>query len=181
MVFLRKVDRTILQLQRFLAIAGAVFIVLGVSCGALFRYVLDSSFHGLEELMVIAAFWMYFMGASCASYEKKHITAEVFSVYCTNALLRKLVAFTAALITFGLSALYTLWGWDFLSWSLEAGGETTRLQIPLAVGQSAVFIGFMLMTWYFFVNLVSQTKDLFSPAKPLLKTEKTSADLSQGC
>ncbi|UTW11636.1 TRAP transporter small permease [Marinobacterium rhizophilum] len=181
MGFLRKVDRALLRLQRFLAIAGGVFIVLGVSCGALFRYVLDSSFHGLDELMVIAAFWMYFMGASCASYEKKHITAEAFSVYCTNALLRKLVAFTAAAITFGLSALYTVWGWDFLRWSLEAGGETTRLQIPLAVGQSAVFIGFTLMTWYFFVDLLSQSKSLFLPAKPLLKTEKTQSDLSPGC
>ncbi|MBY4677204.1 TRAP transporter small permease [Marinobacterium arenosum] len=162
MGYLNKTARLVLRLQRLLAIAGTVFIVLGVSCGALFRYVLGVSFHGLEELLVIAAFWMYFMGASCASYEKKHITAEAFSIYCTWPLLRKLVACLAAAITFGLSALYTVWGWDFLTWSIEAGGETTRLQIPLAVGHSAVFVGFLLMSGYFLVDLISQFKSLIS-------------------
>lgn len=168
MGLLRKFDRAILRLQRLLAIAATVAIVLGVSCGALFRYVLDSSFHGLEELLVIAAFWMYFMGASCASHARKHITAEAFSVYCTIPLLRKSVAFASAAITFGLSALYTVWGWDFLSWSIAAGGETTRLQIPLAIGHSAVFIGFGLMSWYFLIDLASQAKNLFSSQAPAL-------------
>lgn len=157
------VDRLVLRLQRSLAIAGSIFIALGVGCGALFRYVLGTSLHGLEELLIIAAFWMYFMGASCASHARKHITAEAFSIYCTRPLLRKLVAVVAASITFGLSALYTVWGWEFLSWSIEAGGKSTRLQIPLAIEHSAVFIGFLLMSWYFFVDLVAKVKILFVP------------------
>jgi TRAP-type C4-dicarboxylate transport system permease small subunit len=153
-------SKTILKLQRTLAISGSIFIVLGVSCGAFFRYVLGVSFHGLEELLVIGSFWMYFVGASYASYERKHISAEVFSIYCTVPSLRYSVAILADLITFGLSALYTFWGWEFLTWSLEAGGQTARLQIPLVVGHSAVFFGFALMSSYFFIDLLRQVQNL---------------------
>ena len=154
------INDTALKMQRTLAIAGSLFIVLGVSCGAFFRYVLGISFHGLEELLLIGSFWMYFIGASYASYEGKHITAEVFSIYCKIPTLRYSVAILADLITFSLSVLYTFWGWEFLAWSMEAGGQSTRLQIPLAVGHSAVFFGFSMMSCYFFVDLLRQVQNL---------------------
>ncbi len=154
------INNAALKIQRILAISGSLFIILGVCCGAFFRYVLGVSFHGLEELLIIGSFWMYFIGASYASYEGKHITAEVFSIYCKIPTLRYSVAILADLITFSLAALYTIWGWEFFMWSLEAGGQSTRLQIPLAVGHSAVFFGFAMMSCYFFVDLLRQIQNL---------------------
>jgi len=154
------ISKTTLNIQKTLAIACSIFIVLGVGSGAFFRYVLGVSFHGLEELLVIGSFWMYFIGASYASHEGKHISAEVFSVYCSIPVLRYSVAVLADLITVGLSLLYTYFGWEFLVWSFDAGGKTSRLQIPLVVGHSAVFVGFFLMSCYFFTDLLSQVNNL---------------------
>lgn len=164
MAFLKRIDRTMLQLQKLLALAGTVLIVLGVSSGALCRYLLGVSFHGLEELLVIAAFWMYFMGAAYASHTRSHITAEVFSIYCTIPWLKNSVAVLAASITFGLSALYTYWGWQFFAWSLKSGGETTVLQMPLVLGHSAVFLGFAFMSWYFLIELIARLREFRTPA-----------------
>ncbi|MGO3346326.1 MAG: TRAP transporter small permease [Marinomonas sp.] len=154
------ISNKILTLQEILAVLCSVFIVLGVGSGAFFRYVLGVSFHGLEELLVIGAFWMYFIGASYASHKGKHISAEVFSVYCSIPVLRYSVSVLANFITVGLSILYTYFGWEFLVWSFEAGGTTSRLQIPLVFGHSAVFVGFFLMSCYFFNDLMGEVKKL---------------------
>jgi len=161
MLLKNNISKASLNIQKSIAIAGSVFIVLGVSCGAFFRYVLGISFHGLEELLVIASFWLYFSGASYASYKNKHIRAEVFSIYYTQPTLRHLVAIFASLITTSLSILYSFWGWEFLIWSIDAGGQTTRLQIPLAIGHSAVFFGFSLMSCYFLLELLQKAKEFY--------------------
>ncbi|MEL0615032.1 TRAP transporter small permease, partial [Marinomonas arenicola] len=75
------------------------------------RYVLGVSFHGLEELLVIGTFWMYFIGASYASHKGKHISAEVFSFYCSNPILRYSVSLLSNFITVSLSVLYTYYCW----------------------------------------------------------------------
>lgn len=160
MGLIKTISDAALKIQRILAISCSLFIIFGVCSGAFFRYVLGVSFHGLEELLIIGSFWMYFIGASYASYDGKHITAEVFSIYCKIPTLRYSVAVLADLITFSLAALYTVWAWGFFMWSIEAGGLSTRLQIPLAVGHSAVFFGFAMMSCYFFVDLLKQIKNL---------------------
>ncbi len=138
---------------------GAV-IVLIVGVGALLRYLFKTDLYGAEEFLTIAAFWMYFMGAVYATHTRKHISAEVFSTYCSNVTLRRAVHFFQLGVTIALALLFSYWGWTFFYWSLTEGGKSTVWQIPLVVSHTAVSLGFVMMTCYFIAHLIGDAADL---------------------
>jgi TRAP-type C4-dicarboxylate transport system substrate-binding protein len=155
-----KLDRIIKGSQRFIMIVCSGIIVLIVGVAALLRYLVGVDLYGAEEFLTIAAFWMYFIGAIYATHTRSHISAEVFSVYCRNATLRRLVHFFQLGVTIALSLLYTYWGWGFFYWSLTEGGTSTVWQIPLVVSHTAVSLGFVMMSWYFILEFAGDAADL---------------------
>ena len=145
----------LLRLQRLVMILCSGFIITAVAAVAFQRYVFEGNLYGIEEYISFAAFWMYFMGASYATHIRSHISAEVFSIYCTHEPTRIVVSMLRSIITLGLCLLFTVWGWEFFYWSLTEGGKTTVWQMPLVIGHSSVFVGFIMMSWYFLVELLS--------------------------
>lgn len=125
------------------------FIVLVISTSAIMRYFLDRDIYGIEELITIAAFWMYFAGAVYASKTRRQISAELFSMFTKNGNILFGIALVQRSITFLLCLIYAWWGWEFISWSFLSGGKTTLWQIPIYVGQSSVFLGLVCMLIYF--------------------------------
>jgi TRAP-type C4-dicarboxylate transport system substrate-binding protein len=157
---LTRLDRFIKTSQRLIMIACSAVIVLIVGVAALLRYLFGTDLYGGEEFLTIAAFWMYFMGAVYATHTRSHISAEVFSIYCRNVRLRRLVHFFQLGVTVALALLYSYWGWSFFHWSLTEGGSSTVWQIPLVVSHTAVALGFVMMAWYFMLQLVGDAADL---------------------
>jgi len=150
------------KIQRLIMITTTAFIIASVGTAAAMRYIFGKDLYGAEEFITIAAFWMYFMGAVYATHTRSHITAEIFSTLCRNAFIRRGVYLFAAVTTIGLSLLYTWWGWEFFYWSLTEGGKTTVWQVPLVVGHTAVFLGFVGMSWYFVQNFVEDVADILN-------------------
>ncbi len=157
---LNTLDRIAKATQRFIMIVCSAVIVLIVGVAALLRYLFGTDLYGAEEFLTIAAFWMYFMSAVYATHTRSHISAEVFSAFCKYVPLRRLVHFLQLGITVALAVLYSYWGWYFFYWSLTEGGKSTVWQIPLVVSHSAVFLGFVLMAWYFILQLIGDIADL---------------------
>lgn len=137
------------KIVTFIMIATASFIVLVISTSAIMRYFMDQDIYGIEELITIAAFWMYFAGAVYATKTRRQISAELFSMFTKNGKILYGIALAQRLITLSLCLIYAWWGWEFVSWSFLSGGKTTLWQIPLYVGQSSVFLGLVCMLVYF--------------------------------
>lgn len=157
---LTKLDHFIKASQRFIMVFCSAVIVLIVGISALLRYLFSADLYGAEEFLTIAAFWMYFMGAVYATHTRSHISAEVFSTFCRNATIRRSVYFFQMGVTVALALLYSWWGWKFFFWSLTEGGKSTVWQIPLVVSHAAVSIGFVMMTWYFILQLIGDVADV---------------------
>jgi TRAP-type C4-dicarboxylate transport system permease small subunit len=147
-------SQALLRLQRIVAISASVFITCGVAASAILRYVFKTSLFGLEELILIAAFWMYFIGASYAASRQQHLSAEIVSVYCHSPRIRAGIGLIADAITLSLSLLYTYWGAQFFYWGITEGGVTPVYRIPIVVSQAAIFVGFILMSWYFLIDFL---------------------------
>ncbi|MEH6578425.1 MAG: TRAP transporter small permease [Amphritea sp.] len=162
MSLLRGLNRLQLNLQAVLMVLASVFIVIGVSAMAIMRYVFESNLYGAEEIILICAFWMYFLGAGYASYQSKHICAEVFSVYCKSETIKLVVRALAESITVGLSALYTYWAIELVLRSYASGGMTPVWRIPLVTVHFAILFGFILITVYSARGLKLTIRSLFS-------------------
>lgn len=131
-----------------LMLLSALFVVAAVAAGAVARYVFRKDIYGIEELTTIAAFWMYFMGAIYATKTRQQISAEMLSAFTSRPVILYCGALLQRLVTFALCLVFTWWGWVFFHWSLMNGGKTNLWQIPVIVGQSSVFIGFVGMLAY---------------------------------
>lgn len=132
----------------------ATFVVLAVGAGAIMRYVFRRDIYGVEELITIAAFWMYFAGAIYATKYRQQIAAEMFSIFTQNPVALWTSVFLQRSITLLLCLIYTWWGWEFFWWSMNSGGKTNLWQIPIYVGQSSVFVGLIGMLAYFIRDLI---------------------------
>jgi TRAP-type C4-dicarboxylate transport system, small permease component len=149
---LLRFGRTVLWLQKAVMIVTSAFIVVSVGSIAIQRYVFRGDLYGMEEFITLAAFWMYFIGAAYATHIRSHISAEIFSIYCTHHGLRQAVALVRTGLTVALALLYTYWAGQMFAWSLAEGGRTTVWQIPLVTTHTAILVGFVLMSWYFLVE-----------------------------
>jgi TRAP-type C4-dicarboxylate transport system substrate-binding protein len=160
MVIFEAIDTSLKTAQRIIMVACAAFIVCAVGTGAILRYLFGMDLYGAEEFITIAAFWLYFAGAVYATHTHRHISAEIVSTYVHNARTRLIIHLFRGVVTVGLALLYSVWAWDFFYWSMTDGGWTTVWQIPLVVAHTAVFVGFVLMAWYFLVDLVGDVNNL---------------------
>lgn len=157
-----KVGTTAKLIQRVVLIIMSVFTVGAVGTGAVMRYVFQKDLYGAEEFITIAAFWLYFTGAIYATHTRKHISAEIFSTFCKNVKIRRIVYFLSATLTLLLALLYSYWGWQFFYWSMTEGGRSLVWQIPLVLGHTAVFVGFVFMAYYFLANIKEDIADILN-------------------
>ena len=147
-------DNLFEKIVSVIMVTSAAFVVLAVGTSAIMRYFIRRDIYGVEELITIAAFWMYFAGAVYATKTRQQISAEMFSMFTKNSKFLYGIAVTQRSVTLLLCLIYAWWGWEFISWSVSGGGKTTLWQIPLYVGQSAVFLGLVCMLVYFVRDLI---------------------------
>jgi len=137
----------LIQIQRWILIASSIFLVLIMCLEVLLRYVFKTDLYGTEEIVVIFAFWLYFMGSSYGSYIKRHVKADVIS----QMLSKKNQAFLTViirLITSVLCCLFTYWAIDMIGYSLKYMPKTTGLGIPIVISQFSILVGYSLMSFY---------------------------------
>lgn len=155
----------LLKLQKFILIASSILIIAGVSLVVLFRYILKVNLFGMEEIIIIGAFWLYFIGGAYGTYDKSHISADFLSSYVKNIKIKSSIQLFTSLLTLAICLLYTFWSVEFFQWTYSSGAKTTALHIPVIFSQSAITVGFFLMSFYLLVYLIQDTKKLLSLLK----------------
>ena len=98
-----------------------VFMVLLVSLGVFFRYVLNASLSWYDEFASFLLVWLTFYGAVVASYRRRHIGFEVVVDRFTPST-RKIVELIAESCVLGFQAVLFYHGWLLMQ---KMGDETT--------------------------------------------------------
>jgi TRAP-type C4-dicarboxylate transport system permease small subunit len=124
-----------------LAVTFLVFIQV------ILRYVLHHPLMGIEEMLLFPTIWLYFLGGAIASRDRNHIECRVVTMYVQGTALHIANALKAA-----ISLVVALWltygAYEYLRYALRVGKESDMLYIPLVLGESALFIGLLLMCTY---------------------------------
>jgi TRAP-type C4-dicarboxylate transport system permease small subunit len=98
-------------------------------------------------LLLFPTIWLYFLGGAIASRERSHIECRVVTMYVSGASLHIANAIKAA-ISLGVVIWLTYAAYDYFRYALRVGKESDMLYIPLVLGESALFIGLLLMSIY---------------------------------
>ncbi|SDX89161.1 TRAP-type C4-dicarboxylate transport system, small permease component [Acetomicrobium thermoterrenum DSM 13490] len=137
----------LVKIQEWILTLASIFVVLIMCVEVFLRYVVKSDLFGLEEIVVIAAFWLYFMGSSYGVYEKSHVKADIIPQMLKpgqRAFLSVLIHFTMA----ALCILYSAWAVEMVHYSIVWMPRTTGLRIPIFISQTSILAGYVLMSLY---------------------------------
>jgi len=139
--------------QRSILIICNLAIMIIVVASFLARYLFSLDFYGAEEILLVFAFWLYFIGAAGGSFEKSHIEADfIQSIYGDTAATRK-ISLLRDIVEIAVLLVLTYWSFLLIQFAVERWPVTPGWKIPLLVPQSAIAIGFILMTLHSIIHL----------------------------
>ncbi len=159
------IDNFICKIQEYICIVTGVIVCLLIVAAAFMRYVLAKDFYGSEELILLTAFWLYFMGSSLAARDDTHINADMTSLFVKNEKIKEKIALIKYILSFLISILTTKWSFGYILWSMSLNPKTNVLKIPLTLSQIPILISFVLMDIYLFGYIIKTLKKIKGEGK----------------
>ena len=165
------------KIQELLIVICASVSTLIFVVEVVIRYVLKIDFLGYDELVLLFASWLYFIGGSYAMYKKEHISADMLPLFLKGRVLQVTRVVVDWLI-FAITLVLAIWGVDFFLYAMSRTANTTVWKIPLLVSQSALSVGYVLMAFYALVYGLEDTLLAIADGKKL-RNEKRKGDCEQ--
>ena len=148
-----KAWNVLLAFQRFVSACTTVVVVLVLGIVVVARYIFEMNVLGYDEIIMVAAYWMYFIGSSYASWEESHVAADIlFQISSPKAQLSLSIFSKSCQVLLGFPLIYL--AYDLIKWDWIANPMTIDWGIPLIIPQASIFVGFILMTFYSFVYIL---------------------------
>ena len=143
----------LLKFQRIILVF-VTCVAIGVLGGAVTsRYVFHCDFRGYDEIVLVVAFWMYFIGSSHASFEESHVAVDIVEQNFSRKTALKVGIFSKLLQIFiGIPLIYL--SYEMLVWDIQFNPRTADWSIPFFIPQVSMLIGFALMTFYSLIYIL---------------------------
>jgi len=149
----------IVKILKNLIIWSNLVVAVLVTCTAAMRYLFKMDLYGVDELILLAAFILYFSGSAYGAHRGSHICADILSNYLKAPKVKTIVTSFTAFLTFTLSVIFSWLGVKMFTWQWMTQGKTQIWKIPLWVPQGFIAICLVLMSIYFFIWFIRRVKD----------------------
>lgn len=127
-----------------ISLAGAL-LTLMVFVTVIARYVFKQDIFGGEEIILLLAWWLYFLGGIGGSQEDSQIKADMISIFCSNETIVDLFKGIAKAVECIVFFFCTYLSILLLRTNFVAMPVTTGLKIPYVASQIPIAIGFLGM------------------------------------
>ncbi len=165
-------DKVTVSFYSIVCFVMAVLLTLIISAATALRYIFKMDLYGYEEWVKIFAFWLYFMGAGYGAFAGTHVSADLVQSYMKDGLFKRLMLVVKCVITFGVTLLFTKYGWDYLMFGIFGPVGTgigiprsVAWRIPLWTAYISIFIGLASMSYYFLWDLIRAVQALAAGGK----------------
>ncbi|MCD8234308.1 MAG: TRAP transporter small permease [Cloacibacillus porcorum] len=124
-------DKITVSFYSIVCFCMSMLLVLIISAATIMRYFLQMDLYGYEEWVKIFAFWLYFMGAGYGSFAGTHVSADLVQSYMRESRKKDAVIFIRTVITFGVTLLFTWYGWEFFIFGFMGplGAPSSRCRV----------------------------------------------------
>jgi len=160
------------RIQQHVVVASMVLCLGAVLIQVVLRTAVRTSLFGSPEIAIMSAWWLYLIGASTGARERSHIKAEVLHVaFQNNARRLAVVRVISDSLTVFLCIVATHWAFIYFIRAIDIGRRSFYLRIPWTYAQASLAIGFVLMSFYFLIELADHILQLRGrrPIEPYLK------------
>ena len=154
MAVVKKVHSFISGLLKSVGFILALTVPITMLIQVLLRYVFKAPLLGIEEFLQFPTVWLYMLGGALASVLHSHIECGVLSVYLKSDRALAVLGIIKALVSAVVGCWLTYWCWWYLLYSLDKWKISDLLHIPQFLGDSALFVGVLLMTIYAIADFI---------------------------
>jgi len=135
---LARFDQVVAKALEWVALAASAFVA-GLLVFLVFsRYVLNWSIVGLNELSVLAAMWLYMIGALLASRRGEHLVVDLVPQLLSNPHAQAVHRVFVALVTLVITCFFIAWTYQMFAWGMKRPQIIPALGLPLWVSQAAI-------------------------------------------
>jgi len=125
-----------------------------MTIGVVMRYFFNGNFNGLEELILILGFWIYFFGGAVAYRDADHMEASMVQPLLNTPKKKAIYKIFKHAVELPIVIVVAVWSYQFIVWSLTFKPETVVYHIPYAVAQIPIFICYGLAIFYTLANMM---------------------------
>ena len=136
------------KINSFFISLSAAALTLMVFATVISRYCFKKDIFGSEEVILLFAWWMYFLGGITGSQEDSHIKADLIDVFCKNQYIVDMTKGIAKALEFVIFSLCTYMTILLLQTNMVKMPRTTGLKIPYLASQIPIAIGFFGMALF---------------------------------
>jgi TRAP-type C4-dicarboxylate transport system permease small subunit len=144
----------IIKVQRFFAMLTGIAVPVIVVYQVILRYVFKAPLMGIEELLIFFIIWLYMLGGSVASEQRSHIECGILTLYIKKDSHMKLFNCFKSAFSLVICAWLIRWTFWFFTYSFKLWKTSDILRIPMFIGESALFVGFVLMFFFGVLELI---------------------------
>lgn len=159
------------KLVKAVLVASGIGLTVLIFSEVLLRYIFHLSLLWVEEIAIIPSFWLYMLGASYGSYERTHIKTDIVGLLIKDEGKKLRARIITAFITVVIAILFAKWGISFFQWDLRMHQLSYTLLLPLIWARSSVFVGSIIMAFYFLIELVDLVGQYFGKKPLVFKTK----------
>lgn len=139
--------RVLLVMQKAVMLFTTVTMLAILGAVVFTRYVFHVDFYGYDEIVLVSAFWMYFIGASYGMSKEEHVKADIISMMLSirqRAFCKALSGVVQAVLNIAVTVLAL----QMILRSIETWPITTLWNIPYIIPQTALLTGFLITGFY---------------------------------
>lgn len=141
-------DRLLMRLSGWLIVATTLALVALVLFLVLDRVALGISFMGTHELALMAAMWLYMIGAVVAIRNRQHITVDYLAGRIASPLGKAIHELFIAVLMVILALFFARLALDMIGWSIRRPQRTPALGLSLMLSQAAIVVAAALSIVY---------------------------------
>jgi len=152
---LTAIDKAANVFYEWAIMISGVAVTTFILAAAFMRYVLKKDFFGSEELILIAGYWLYFIGSMSAARSNTHINADMANLFVKDEFKLDIFHIFRDVLTLGICCIAMKWCADYWLWSAKLGPVTSIFKIPYLVQQTPMCLSFFVWFIYLVRDFIS--------------------------
>ena len=155
---LNKFFRSLMMLACLL-LAGLMFAQV------MMRYVLDLPFSGIEEVSILLAVWIYFLGMGYATREREHIHGGIVNLLVKDHKKMAYIRLFGSVTCMIAACLFGYFAYEYALTEIDRGRVSANLRWPRGMWTASMILGFAMMTGYFLLEAINEYRGLRKTAQ----------------
>lgn len=152
-IAIRKIDNIVRILEENVLIITGTAVTLMILANALFRYI-QVDWFGSEELTLLTASWLYFIGSIGASRDNTHIRGDMLEMFVANKKIVYVFNLAKTVIAIAMASVFSVWVCQFVFWQYKLGSHTPVLKLPLVISLIPIPLFFIAWVIYMVRDLI---------------------------